>query len=139
MNSKVTKALCLAAVAHHDQFDKAGMPYIFHPVRVASHFEDETHQVVALLHDTVEDTNVDLVEIRLQFGPRVEAAVDALTHRPNETRHQYHGRIRTNQLAWDVKLADIADNDDEDRLECLDPEEAHRLRIKYADARRDLR
>lgn len=57
------KAIALAASAHAGQVDKAGAPYIFHPIRVASTFSDETLQTVAVLHDVVEDTSVALAEV----------------------------------------------------------------------------
>ena len=82
MNDLVKKADAFAAKAHEGQTDKAGLPYITHPRAVAAMIEDETAKVAALLHDTVEDTDVTLEEIRAEFGDEIAAAVDLLTHRP---------------------------------------------------------
>ena len=48
------KAMNLAYAAHHGQFDKGGVPYIFHPIHLAEQMDDEVSTCVALLHDTVE-------------------------------------------------------------------------------------
>ena len=50
------KALILAAEAHTGQVDKGGAPYILHPIRVMLACEGEKEKIVALLHDTLEDT-----------------------------------------------------------------------------------
>ena len=50
------KALILAAKAHTGQVDKGGAPYILHPIRVMLACEEEKEKIVALLHDTLEDT-----------------------------------------------------------------------------------
>ncbi len=57
------KAMKIAFIAHHEQFDKSGIPYIFHPYHLAEQMDDETGVIVALLHDVVEDTNWTLDEL----------------------------------------------------------------------------
>ena len=61
------KAMVLAYNAHHGQFDKGGVPYIFHPIHLAEEMEEEYATCVALLHDTVEDTAVTLEELSRDF------------------------------------------------------------------------
>ncbi len=58
MNELLEKALQIATDVHIYQVDKAGMPYILHPIRVASKCKTNEEQMVALLHDTIEDTEV---------------------------------------------------------------------------------
>jgi len=54
------EAMKIAYEAHHGQTDKAGIPYIFHPIHVAEQMTDENTTVVALLHDVIEDTDLTL-------------------------------------------------------------------------------
>jgi len=54
--SLLEKALALAVDAHRGQKDPAGKPYILHPLRVMARVQTEDEQVVAILHDVVEDT-----------------------------------------------------------------------------------
>lgn len=132
----VATAALIATLAHSGQTDKAGLPYIDHPRRVVGLLNTPTtqEQVVAWLHDVVEDTPVTLDAIAAAFGPAVAAAVDAITHRRNEPRVDYYARVRANPTAVRVKLADIADNTNPDRLAALDPATAERLTRKYAKA-----
>ena len=64
------KAMNVAYNAHHGQKDKAGAPYIFHPIHVAEQMEDETTTCIALLHDVLEDTSVTLAELEREFPLR---------------------------------------------------------------------
>lgn len=132
-------ALTVAVVAHRGQVDKAGKPYSNHPRRVAERLGDEADPealAVAWLHDVVEDTTwtLDLLTAIGWFPPSVVEAVDAITHRPKEQRASYYRRVKANPLALIVKLADIADNSDPERLAMLDDATADRLRAKYATA-----
>ena len=137
----VDAAIVLAASAHAGQRDKGRptLPYITHPLRVMAAFDDPELQQIAVLHDVVEDTPITLDDLAAAgASPRVVAAVDVLTHRPDEPDDVYWARIATNPDARAVKLADIADNADEARLALLDRSRAERLRIKYATARAAL-
>ena len=48
---------------HKDQVDKAGMPYVLHPLHVAESMTDEKRTTVALLHDIIEDTDMTLEQL----------------------------------------------------------------------------
>ena len=65
------KAMNLAYNAHQGQFDKGGVPYIFHPIHLAESMDDEISTCVALLHDTVEDTDVTLEQLAQVFPKEV--------------------------------------------------------------------
>ncbi len=101
---------------HHGQLDKAGKPYINHPRAVASLVSEELEKTVALLHDTVEDTDASLDDIRQRFGDTVADAVDCMTHRPGVPYMQYIAIIAANPLARTVKLADLTHNMDLTRI-----------------------
>ncbi len=115
---KLEEALALAKRAHQGQTDKAGAPYILHPLRIMQRMDSEEAKIVAVLHDVVEDTSVTLEEIRaLNFSETVVAAVDSLTRRAEESYEAFIERVKLNPLARKVKLADLKDNMDLQRLQ----------------------
>lgn len=136
-------ALGIARDAHEGQVDKAGEPYIFHPLEVAKILRDhggtEYIQAVALLHDVLEDSEFTAEQLAVHGIP-LEAirAVEALTHRKGESRAKYRARIKANPDALIVKLADIMHNSSPERLHRLDPADSKRLQKKYAADLADL-
>lgn len=80
----IRKAFNVALEAHKDMRRKSGEPYIYHPIAVARIAAEEiglgpTSIMAALLHDTVEDTDMTLADINNMFGPDVERIIDGLT------------------------------------------------------------
>jgi (p)ppGpp synthase/HD superfamily hydrolase len=107
----IERALQIAAKAHEGQKDKGGQPYILHPLRVMSRVEGETAQIVAILHDVVEDTTVTMDDLRAAgFSEKVLTGVQCVTHRQEEHYADYVVRCKNNALARQVKLADLEDN-----------------------------
>ena len=115
-STDVEAARLLATQAHSGQTDKAGLPYITHPERVAGRLEDPAVQVVGWLHDTVEDTTLTLSEIEAQFGPETATAVDAISRRDGETWNDYLDRVAANPIARAVKISDLIDNSNLGRI-----------------------
>ncbi len=105
-------AITMAMLAHDGQTDKAGAPYIFHPIRVASTFSDEILQVIAVLHDIVEDTEITLAVLDARFPRSVVNAIEALTRRDDETYKEFIDRVARNPNARLVKIADVRDTSD---------------------------
>lgn len=69
INTKLTrKAMIIAYNAHVNQFDKAGVPYIYHPIHLAEQMNTETECIVALLHDVVEDTDITFRQLEKEFS-----------------------------------------------------------------------
>ena len=138
----IDDAIALAALAHAGQPDKGrpSLPYVTHPIRVMATFDDPILQMIAVLHDVVEDTPVTLDDLRAKGAPaRVVDAVALLTHEDKSApREDYLRRICTNADALAVKRADNADNSDPSRLALLDDDTAERLRAKYEADRRIL-
>ena len=62
--STVETAIEIAARAHAGQVDKAGVPYIFHPLRLMLAVTTPFERMAAVLHDTVEDTDISLADLR---------------------------------------------------------------------------
>ncbi|WP_163996191.1 HD domain-containing protein [Pyxidicoccus caerfyrddinensis] len=121
-------ALALAVEAHRGQRDKAGQPYILHPLRVMMRLETDAERTVAMLHDVVEDTPWTLERLREAGYPEdVLRALDALTRRDGETYEAFIERLRPDALARRVKLADLEDNMDVRRLTAVTPKDAERL------------
>ncbi|MGP1386865.1 MAG: HD domain-containing protein [Thainema sp.] len=115
--SSLERAIAIAAEAHAGQVDKAGHPYILHPLRVMLHVDGDDAQMAAVLHDVVEDTSVTLDQLAREGFPQVVVeAVDALTKRPGETKLMAAERAAKNAIARVVKLADNADNMDLSRI-----------------------
>ena len=80
----VRKAFNIAVEAHKTQRRKTGEPYIYHPIAVARICAEEiglgaTSVAAALLHDTVEDTDITLEDVKDLFGPTVANIIDGLT------------------------------------------------------------
>ena len=79
----IKKAYLLAKSAHCDQRRVSGVPYILHPTSVACILVemgmDTDCVVAALLHDVVEDTDIELDEIKKQFGETIAELVDGVT------------------------------------------------------------
>ncbi len=79
----IEKAYFLAKLKHEGQMRKSGEPYITHPVAVAKILADlrggPATLIAALLHDTVEDTSLTLVEVEKTFGSDIAQLVDGVT------------------------------------------------------------
>ena len=130
------EAMVLAYNAHHGQFDKGGVPYIFHPIHLAEQMDDEISTCVALLHDTVEDTDVTLENLAKDFPAEVVNAVRLLTHAEDVEYFDYVRAIKSDPIATKVKLADLNHNGDPSRIS--NQGNAEKRRQKYAAARKIL-
>jgi (p)ppGpp synthase/HD superfamily hydrolase len=133
--------MALAAQVHRGKKDKQGCPYLGHPLRVAARAMESSEGnleavTVALLHDVVEDSHVTTDDLRRRdFSEAVCAAVELVTHRPEDSYEKFIARIAGSgdELAKLVKLCDLEDNLDEGRGP-VPPE----LREKYEPARLTL-
>ncbi len=150
--NEAEKARMVAEWFHRDQTDMAGEPYIRHPERVAQAVARFGPQAVAVafLHDVIEDTPCTMYDLNeLGFSAEVRHAVFAITQQVREDDldisepptyeplEKYWARVKGNRLAHIVKLADIADNDDEDRMARgnMRPQRREKLHAKYQAAR----
>lgn len=132
------KAYELAEKYHAGQIDKLGKPYIDHSLRVMKQSENEDEQIVALLHDIVEDSLVTLEDLRKEgFSEHIIEAIDCITHREGESYDDYLERVITNPIATWVKRYDLRDNMDITRLEKITNKDLDRLE-KYLHAYNEL-
>src|SRR5215510_5701883 len=98
--STLERAISIAAQAHQGQKDKAGAPYILHPLRMMMRMESEAAMIAAVLHDVVEDTDVTLVQLReMGFSEEILQAVECLTHRDGESYDAFIERVQTSLIA----------------------------------------
>lgn len=112
------KALQIATEAHKGQKDKAGEDYITHPIRVSERCKSQKTKIVALLHDTLEDTSLTIEDLRTQgFDEEIIEAILSVTRKANETYAEFIARAAQNPIGKEVKIADLEDNMDIRRLE----------------------
>ena len=136
--STLEKAIEIAAINHAGDKDKAGAPYLLHPLRLMFAVRTEFEMMVAVLHDVVEDTSISLQDLENEgFHPDVIMAVDALTKRPGESRIESASRAASNSIARNVKLADVNDNMDLKRISVPKDKDFERLK-EYAEVRKFL-
>ena len=135
--------LIFATALHRGQTDKAGQPYILHPLRVLNNLGLNApleHQMAALLHDVMEDCGVTRRMLEDQgFSESVIVAVEHLTKNA-EGEADYDkaiDRVMLNPIAVKVKLADLTDNMDMKRLSTPTEYELKRL-AKYQAAKQRL-
>lgn len=158
----LSDAIALAEFAHRNQQDKAGMPYIEHPMRVMKAVQSQGAmpyvQMAAVLHDVTEDTAFTCAMLEDLGFPEATVDIVRLVDRdaskkiydntfrvdPNdqwakEVRDEfYYLEIKENPGALQVKLADIGDNLQPWRLSYLPVHKQDQLREKYDKAIRLL-
>ena len=133
--STLERGVAIAAEAHAGQVDKAGSPYLLHPLRMMLNVATREEQIVAVLHDVCEDCpGWTFDRLREEgFSEAILAAIDAVTKREGETYFDFVRRAAGNPIAKQVKLADLRDNCDLSRI--ASPTEADLRRIeKYREA-----
>ena len=96
INTKLTrKAMIIAYNAHKNQFDKSGVPYIYHPIYVAEQMKTENECIVALLHDVVEDTEITLEQLESIFSDEIIEPLKLLTKDNITSYYDYIMRIKS--------------------------------------------
>ena len=129
------KAMIFAYNAHSGQFDKSGIPYIMHPFHVAETMKDEDSTTVALLHDIIEDTKYTKEDLLNEgFPEHIVNAIVSLSRESDESYMDYIRRVKQNNLAKIVKLADLEHNSDLSRTDAVTEEDLKRVK-KYNKAR----
>jgi len=140
MNDMFSEALLIASHAHYGTTDKGGQPYIKHALRVYEGVRDDggslNAQIVAILHDLIEDSDVTLTALmNVGFDSEVLTSLSLLTHTTNQKlidawiangktkedavereyiMYIYH--IKQNAIAKIVKKHDLKHNSDISRV-----------------------
>ena len=117
MMSTLERAIVIAAEAHVGQVDKAGAPYVLHPLRMMLRLSTSDEMIAAVLHDVVEDCGLSLEMLRADgFSEQVLEAIDSVTRRAEESYEEFVLRAASNSIGRRVKLADLRDNSDLSRI-----------------------
>ena len=133
------KAALICVTEHQGQRDKMGCAYFQHPMRVAMRCSTDDEKVVALLHDTVEDTDVTPEYLLSEGFPQyIVDAILSVTKRDGESYEDFVARAKKNPIGRVVKIHDLEDNLDVMRLDEVSPEMAARF-TKYLKALRFLK
>jgi len=131
----IEDAILIAAQAHKGVKDKAGAAYILHPLRMMMRLKSEAEMMTAILHDVVEDTrdypekNKWTIE-KLRdngFPEEVLAAIEGVTNREGESYEKFIERAGKNPIARRVKIADLEDNMNIQRIGEITPKDLERL------------
>lgn len=131
MTSLVKLAHDICTSAHEGQVDKAGMPYHLHPERVAARCSTDAETIVALLHDTIEDTDITPEYLLTRGFPQyIVDGILSVTKRDGESYENFVARVKQNPIGRMVKIHDLEDNMDIRRLDEIDDATVARLR-KY--------
>ena len=130
-NEQFQIALELAVEKHKNQTDKAGNPYILHPLHVMENVNSKEGKIVAILHDIIEDTDItENYLLKIGLSKRIVDAVVTLTRSEYMDYQEYIKNLSSNPLAKEVKLADLEHNMDLKRLPTLEEKDLERNR-KY--------
>ena len=136
------RAIEIAVLAHKGARDKAGDPYILHPLRVMMRVDSQTEKIVAVLHDVIEDSKPphrwEVDDLRREgFSEEVLTALDGVTRRTDESYEEFVRRSAGNPVSRRVKIADLEDNMDVRRIHELTEKDVDRLQ-RYMNAWRFL-
>ena len=136
----VEKAIILAAQYHEGQMHWDGEPYINHLLRVMLKMNTDDERIVAVLHDSFEDTKLTPSLLVARLCPsHLITAISVLTHKQDVSYEEYIDQIKDNPIAVTVKIADLIDNRDLDTLgHAIKPTDINRL-VKYGRALETLR
>ena len=133
------RAKAIATSVHEGQVDKAGKPYIEHPMRVMNMGKTVEEKIAGVLHDVVEDSDWTFEMLEKEGIPKdVMDALRCVTKlSEDEDYDHFIERVKTNPLAVKVKLNDLKDNMDITRLGEVTEKDLARLN-KYIRAYRQL-
>jgi (p)ppGpp synthase/HD superfamily hydrolase len=136
------RAIEIAVQAHAGVTDKAGSPYVLHPLRVMLSMDSDVARITAVLHDVLEDCK-DWTADRLKaegFGPEILDALDSVTQRADEEPFagasndeklagylRFVRRAGAHPIGRLVKRADLEDNLDVRRLKVVTEKDAQRI------------
>lgn len=127
--SLLEKAIGLALRVHRGQRDRYGRPYILHPLHVMLQMDNDVEMMAAVLHDVIEDSDTTLADLQAEgFPPAVLEAVRLMTHDKGAISYEaYVRRLKPNETARKIKMADLEHNMDIRRMDRVRPADVERL------------
>lgn len=127
----IIKALGIAYRAHYGQKDKGGKPYILHPINVALKTKTKDAFIAALLHDVMEDSDYTADDLlKAGIPDHIVDALRLLTHEKGTDYMVYVRGLKDNEIAREVKMADIKHNSDLSRIPHVTEKDLNRVK-KY--------
>ena len=126
------RAIEIAVEAHKGQVDKGGQPYILHPLRVMMSVSGESEKIVAVLHDVVEDSDWTFEALFAEgFSVEVIGALKSVTKESEDEDYDlFIQRAMRNPIGRKVKIADLRDNLDVNRISDITDTDVKRI-YKY--------
>ena len=121
------KAFIIMLKAHWKQRDKGNHLYIFHPIRVSRKCKSKSAKLVALLHDVIEDNPNYSIEDFTFLDEEEKEALSLLTHSKDVAYFDYINNVKSNKIAREVKLSDLKDNSNLNRLLTVTDKDIKRL------------
>lgn len=138
MNQLLEKAISIAVDSHSGQVNDKAQPYVLHPLRMMFKAVTIEEKIIAVLHDVIEKTTIDLEYLRsVGFSDRIVLGIDALSRRPQENYDKYIDRVAENKLATKVKIIDLDDNINSLDLDKFQESKSNKF-LKYQKARNTL-
>ncbi len=140
MKNLLEVAIKIAVEAHSGQLDKAGQPYVLHPLKVMLSLNNEKDRVVGVLHDVIEDTDITYEYLKtngFEGETEILEALESVTKKEEETYDEFIDRVALNSIGKRVKLADLQDNMDLSRITNPTTKDFERLK-KYDKAKERL-
>ena len=138
MNQLLDKAISIAVDSHSGQVNDKAQPYVLHPLRMMFKAVTIEEKIIAVLHDVIEKTTIDLEYLRsVGFSDRIVLGIDALSRRPQENYDKYIDRVAENKLATKVKIIDLDDNINSLDLDKSKESKSNKF-LKYQKARNTL-
>ncbi len=131
------KSLQIVTRVFSDKKDKGGFPYVLHFLKVYSGVSDYNEKVCALLHDIIEDTDVDYDDLRkIGYPEEIIEVLTILTKLKGEDYKDYISRIvnSDNTHAMNIKLADLRHNMESGRIKNPTPNDIERITKRYEPA-----
>jgi len=125
------RAIEIAVAAHKGQVDKAGSPYILHPLRIMFSLKSEEEKIVGILHDVVEDSDWSFEDLKKEgFSENVIGGLKSVTKFEGEDYDAFIKRAYSDPIGRNVKIADVTDNLDIKRIDEISERDFERLK-KY--------
>ncbi|SUZ98963.1 uncharacterized protein METZ01_LOCUS51817, partial [marine metagenome] len=138
VNQLLEKAISIAVDSHSGQVNDKAQPYVLHPLRMMFKAVTIEEKIIAVLHDVIEKTTIDLEYLRsVGFSDRIVLGIDALSRRPQENYDKYIDRVAENKLATKVKIIDLDDNINSLDLDKSQESKSNKF-LKYQKARNTL-
>jgi (p)ppGpp synthase/HD superfamily hydrolase len=138
VNQLLEKAISIAVDSHSGQVNDKAQPYVLHPLRMMFKAVTIEEKIIAVLHDVIEKTTIDLEYLRsVGFSDRIVLGIDALSRRPQENYDKYIDRVAENKLATKVKIIDLDDNINSLDLDRSQESKSNKF-LKYQKARNTL-